>query len=141
MNVFKNKLNKAALGTITRLKIKQRDTKNGGISEVIRSKIVDEVLSRKIWIITIHPENWQYHSAEELRKQLTALSKEREMDRFVVVSIAPADSEWKRMKAISINIDDNVFSAIKTKVRQIVKASLPFEINATRLIETVLCHY
>jgi hypothetical protein len=139
INAIRNKLNKVALNTISRLKIKQRDYKNGEIGEVIRGKIVEEVLGRKVWIITIQPDNWQFHSAEALRRQLSALGKEREKDRFVVVSIGPADAEWKRMKAIPISVDEGIFSAIKGRLKQIAKASLPFEINATRLIETVLC--
>jgi hypothetical protein len=55
MNVLRNKLNKVALNTINRLKIKQKEVKNGGISDSLKKTIIDEVVAPKVWIITIHP--------------------------------------------------------------------------------------
>lgn len=75
MNTLRNKINKAATGILTRLKIKSKVSKNTNFGETLKSKIVGEVLGNKVWLITIHPDFWQYHSSEELRKQLTTLSK------------------------------------------------------------------
>ena len=63
MNVLRNKLNKVALNTINRLKIKQKEVKNAGISGSFKNAIIDEVVAPKVWIITIHPGNWKYHSS------------------------------------------------------------------------------
>lgn len=64
MNTLRNKFNKIALNTINRLKIKQKETKNAGLAEMFKGRIIDEVLAPKVWIITIHPDNWQYHNSE-----------------------------------------------------------------------------
>lgn len=75
MNALRNKINKAASGIITRLKIKSKVSKSANLAENLKNKIVGEVLGNKVWLITIHPDFWQFHSSEELRKQLTTLSK------------------------------------------------------------------
>ena len=64
MNTIRNKLNRVALNTINRLKIKQKETKNAGFGEVLKGRIIEEVLAPKVWIITIHPNHWQNHNQE-----------------------------------------------------------------------------
>lgn len=45
------------------------------------------------------------------------------------------------MKALPINIDEGIFSNLKGKIKQVIKAAFPFEVNTTRVIESVLCHH
>jgi hypothetical protein len=139
MNILRNKINKVAAGAINRLKIKAKENKNSCFTDNIKSRLVGEVSGQRIWIITIQPDTWQFHSSEELRKQLTAFSKERGKDKFIVVSLGPADSEWKKLKAMSINLSENIISNMKNAIRDVIKNYFSFKINATKVIETILC--
>lgn len=63
MNFLRNKINKAATGILNRLKIKSKVSKNTNFGEGLKNKIVGEVLGNKVWLISIHPDFWQYHSS------------------------------------------------------------------------------
>lgn len=138
IGVVKGKLNRAASNIIRRIKIDQSEAKSEDIFEQLRAKVVRTVLEAKTWIIILDPVNIDSHSPELLRKQISAISKERPADKFIVVSVKPADAGNQRMKQLSIRIDEEIIVSLREGIEDTVKTALNAKDNA-HPAATLLC--